>query len=64
MSITVDEFKKAGWFITEEGVALLKEWTELENPTFDDCLSVALNVSAVLLLTVLNGVTLANEHQT
>jgi hypothetical protein len=50
MSITVDEFKKAGWNLTEEGVAILKEWTELENPTFDDCLSVALNVSVVYSL--------------
>ncbi|KAI9289630.1 hypothetical protein BC943DRAFT_349238 [Umbelopsis sp. AD052] len=43
MSNTFDEFRKAGWNLTEEGVTLLKEWTELENPTFDDCLSVALN---------------------
>lgn len=47
MSVTVDEFRKDGWNVTEEGISLLKEWTELENPTFDQCLSMALNVSGI-----------------
>ncbi|KAG2177842.1 hypothetical protein INT43_003089 [Umbelopsis isabellina] len=43
MSITIEQFQKDGWKLTEEGLNLLKEWTEVEEPTFEHCLQVALN---------------------
>ena len=49
MSVTVEQFRKDGWNLTEEGLDLLKEWSELEEPTYEQCLTVALNVSSTQL---------------
>jgi hypothetical protein len=46
MSVTLEQFRKEGWKLTEEGLELLKEWSEVDDPTFDQCLAVALNVSS------------------